>query len=196
VVPGMNPIDVWLNKLRHVRKFLKGWAKNQSGKYKKEKERLLAIIDHFDIKAETSPLSSHEREEFKKANESLNELRREEESKWAQRAKVKHIQGGNNTRYFYLIENGKHRKKNFFKLEQQEETTVGEDNLKVYITEFYKNIFGPPDPSNISLVEEVVPDIPQISSIENEILTTSFTLLNNIFHAVDFFALTLQLTRN
>jgi hypothetical protein len=95
-----------------------------------------------------------------------------------------------------LIENGKHRKKNFFKLEQQEETTVGADNLKVYITEFYKNIFGPPDPSNISLVEEVVPDIPQISSIENEILTTSFTLLNNIFHAVDFFALTLQLTRN
>jgi hypothetical protein len=94
VVAGMNPIDVWLNKLRHIRKFLKGWAKNQSGKYKKGKERLLAIIDHFVIKAETNPLGLQEREELKKANDGLNKLRREEESKWAQRAKVKHIQEG------------------------------------------------------------------------------------------------------
>jgi hypothetical protein len=50
---------------RHIRKFLKDWAKNQSGKYKKEKGRLLSIIDHFDLKAEITPLSSHEREEFK-----------------------------------------------------------------------------------------------------------------------------------
>jgi hypothetical protein len=143
VVAGMNPIDVWLNKLRHIRKFLKGWAKNQSGKYKKGKERLLAIIDHFVIKAETNPLGLQEREELKKANDGLNKLRREEESKWAQRAKVKHIQeGGNNTRYFHLIANGKHRKKNFFQLEQQEATIVGEDNLKVYITNFYKSYLG------------------------------------------------------
>jgi hypothetical protein len=55
---------------------------------------------------------------LKKANESLNKLRREEEFKWDQRAKVKHIQeGGNNTRYFHLIANGKHRKKKIFQLE-------------------------------------------------------------------------------
>jgi hypothetical protein len=42
-----------------------------------------------------------------------------EEAKWAQRAKVKHVQeGGNNTRYFHLIANGKHRKKKIFQLEQ------------------------------------------------------------------------------
>jgi methionine salvage enolase-phosphatase E1 len=92
---------VWLNKLRHLRRFLKGWAKNQSGKYKREKERLLNIIECLDLKAETTLLNSTEREELKKANDSLNKLRREEESKWTQRAKVKHIQeGGNNTMYF------------------------------------------------------------------------------------------------
>jgi hypothetical protein len=47
--------------------------------------------------------------------------------------------------------------------------------LKVYITEFYKKLFGAPAPSNISLVEEVVHDIPQVSAVENEILTAPFT---------------------
>jgi chromosome condensin MukBEF complex kleisin-like MukF subunit len=94
VTTGFNSIDVWLNKLRHIRKFLKGWAKNQSGKYKKEKERLSQIIDHLDIKAEINTLTPQEREELRKANEGLRKLRREEESKWAQRAKVKHIHEG------------------------------------------------------------------------------------------------------
>jgi hypothetical protein len=35
VIVGLNPMDVWLKKLRHIRKFLKGWAKNRSGNYKK-----------------------------------------------------------------------------------------------------------------------------------------------------------------
>jgi hypothetical protein len=62
VLVGLDPMDIWLNMLRHIRKFLKGWAKNQSGKYKKEKERLLGIIDHLDVKAETNTLSLAERE--------------------------------------------------------------------------------------------------------------------------------------
>jgi hypothetical protein len=65
-----------------------------SGKYKKEKERLLSIIDLLDIKAEMIPLSQGERNELKIANEKLNKLRRDEEIKWAQRAKVKYIQEG------------------------------------------------------------------------------------------------------
>jgi hypothetical protein len=73
---------------------------------------LTSIIERLDLKAETIILNTIEREELKRANDNLNKLRREEESKWAQRAKVKHIQeGGNNTRYFHLIENGKHRRK-------------------------------------------------------------------------------------
>jgi hypothetical protein len=92
-------------------------------------------------------------------------------------------EGGNNTRYFHLIANGKHRKKKIFQLEQQEETIVGEDNLKVYITEFYKKLFGAPAPSNISLIEEVVHDIPQISLAGNEILTNPFTE-EEVFEAI------------
>jgi exonuclease III len=140
---GSSPMDTWQRKIRHLRRFLRGWAKNLSGKYKKEKEHLLHTIDALDIKAESIPLTPFERDNLKQAHERLNKLRRDEEQKWAQRAKVKHVQeGGSNTKYFHLIANGKHRKKRIFQLEQEEGTIVGNENLKVYITEFYKKLFG------------------------------------------------------
>jgi hypothetical protein len=159
-----------------LRRFLKGRAKNQSGKYKKEKERLFKIIDELDIKAESFPLSDMEKSALRDAHEQVNNLRRDEETKCAQRAKVKHVQeGGNNTKYFHLIVNGKHGKKKIFQLEQDEGTIVGDENLKVYITEYYKKIFGDPDHNSASMIEDQVTDIPQLSTEENVILTIDFT---------------------
>jgi hypothetical protein len=34
---GKNPIQTWQNKIRHLRRFLRGWAKKLSGKYKRGK---------------------------------------------------------------------------------------------------------------------------------------------------------------
>jgi hypothetical protein len=63
----------------------------------------------LDLKAETILLSDDERRCLKNANDELSKLRRDEETKWAQRAKVKHVQeGGYNTKYFHLVANGKH----------------------------------------------------------------------------------------
>ena len=108
---------------------------------------MCALIDELDIKAEQLPLSEAEMAAKKDAENFLAKLRRDEESKWAQRAKVKHIrEGGANTKYFHLIANGKHRKKRIFQLEQDEGTIVGESNLKVFISEFYKKLFGAPEP--------------------------------------------------
>jgi hypothetical protein len=110
-----NPMNSWQNKIRHLRRYLKGWARDQSGKNKKEKERLRFIIDTLDRKAESCKLSNVELDSLHRANDELVVLRREEEAKWAHRAKVKHIQeGGDNTKYFHLVANGKHRHKNFF----------------------------------------------------------------------------------
>ena len=119
---GNSPIEVWKNKIRHLRRFLKGWAKNQSGKYKVEKEKLLRIINDLDVKAESALLSVSERATLRQAQDRISSLRRDEETKWAQRAKVKHVQeGGNNTKYFRLIANGKYRKKIFFNLSKTRE---------------------------------------------------------------------------
>ena len=114
----------------------------------------------------------------------LAKLRRDEEAKWAQRAKVRHIQeGGNNTKYFHLIANGKHRKKRIFQLEQDEGTIVGQANLKVFISEFYKKLFGASAPSNISMIESRIHDLPQISPEENDILTSPF-IEKEVFDAI------------
>jgi hypothetical protein len=67
--------------LRRLRNFLRGWARNQSSVYKKEKQPLLDLIYNLDIKAETVPLSSLERETLKEANSKVAALRRDEESK-------------------------------------------------------------------------------------------------------------------
>jgi hypothetical protein len=146
-----------------------------SGEYKKEKNRLIQIIDELDIKAELTPLDFNERQIKKKADEDLAKLRQDEETKWAQRAKVRHIQGGNNTKYFHLIANGKHRKKKIFQLEQDEGTIVGESNIRMFITEYYKRLFGPPDQNHFSLLEDISSDIPQLSADESNILVADFT---------------------
>jgi hypothetical protein len=45
-------------------------------------------------------------------------------------------------------------------LEQDEGTIVGEENLNVYITEYYKMLFGALTHSSLSLREDLVDDIP------------------------------------
>jgi hypothetical protein len=118
---------------------------------------------------------------LRETNYKLLKLRREEESKWAQRAKVKHVQeGGNNTKYFHLIANGKHRRKKIFQLEQDEGTIVGDDNLNFFISEYYKKLFGAPVQNGFSLCENSLSDIPQISSV---ILTSDFTE-EDVFEAI------------
>uniref|UniRef100_A0A452Y7A5 Uncharacterized protein n=1 Tax=Aegilops tauschii subsp. strangulata TaxID=200361 RepID=A0A452Y7A5_AEGTS len=79
------------NKIRHLRQFLRGWAKNQSGIYKVEKERLTQIINEHDVKAESTLLNMSERYIKNEAEKKLQALMRKEEMKWALRAKVSKI---------------------------------------------------------------------------------------------------------
>jgi hypothetical protein len=68
-------------------------------------------------------------------------------------------------------------------LEQEEGTIVGDENLKTYITEFYKQLFGAPEHNSFSLMEERVTDIPQLSQDENIFLTSPFTE-EEVFEAI------------
>ena len=52
---------------------------------------------------------------------------------------------------------------------------MGQDNLKVYITEFYKTLFGDPAKNNFILNESYIQDIPQLSREENDILVADIT---------------------
>jgi hypothetical protein len=49
---GATPIKRWQGKIRRVRQYLRGWAKNVSGQYKKEKKEILNILHDLDKKSE------------------------------------------------------------------------------------------------------------------------------------------------
>jgi mannosylglycoprotein endo-beta-mannosidase len=102
---------------------------------------------------------------------------REEELKWYERAKVKTLlEGDANTRFFHVVANGKHRKQQIYRLEDDNVVVVVSfDRLKSHITNYYKNLFGIPEQTEIALMEDQIHDIPQVSDEENEILIAEFT---------------------
>ena len=111
---GKTLVERWQNKIRHLRSFLREWAMHLSGVYKIEKERLLTLIQSLDLKAESTILPTMELNSKLEAEMRLKELLREEELKWALRAEVrKVVQGDENTQFFHMITNGKHKKGSF-----------------------------------------------------------------------------------
>ena len=168
---GRSPLERWQDKIRRLRQHLRGWAKHTAGAYRKEKKRLLALLDDLDKKAENAPLSDQDINLKHYLKEHLVLLLREEEIKWYERAKVKTLlEGDDNTRFFHLVANGKHQKQHIYKLENDQGAVVGDDQLKSHITQFYKNLFGTPDTSEITLMEDQISDIPQVSPKENDVL--------------------------
>jgi hypothetical protein len=58
VQQGNTPLEKWQANIRRLRQYLRGWAKNISGAYKKEKS-LLNKLDELGRKAETIPLDGN-----------------------------------------------------------------------------------------------------------------------------------------
>ena len=60
-------------------------------------------------------------------------------------------------------------------LHQDEGLIEGHEELKGYITKYYKTLFGDPEEGNFTLDESRIEDIPQVYNEENAFLTTPFT---------------------
>lgn len=76
--------------------------------------------------------------------------------------------------FFHLVVNGKHRKQQIFKLDQDDGVIVGDDHLKIYITNYYKGIFGPSDENGFTMIEDQIYEISQVMESENDILISLF----------------------
>ena len=53
---------------------------------------------------------------------------------------------------------------------------MGDENLKIYITEYYKKLFGDPPQNSVTMMEDRIHDIPQLSTDENELLIKDYSL--------------------
>ena len=153
-----------------------GWARHNHGVYKTQKENLQSVVTNLDTLAETRLLTNGEREQLEAPHDDLTQLPREEELRYYQRTKASDVLlGDNNTRYFQMIPNGKHWKKRIFSLEHEGAKIEGQPNdLKGYITQFYKELFGPPEDNHFTLSNRT-DDIPQVSQLKNEFLMAPFT---------------------
>jgi mannosylglycoprotein endo-beta-mannosidase len=137
-----------------LRKHLSGWARHVTGILKKEKLRLSSIIDDLEALVEVRPLSVQEIELKSQSNAQIAGLLREEGLKWYQRSNAQFLmEGDSNTRYFHSVANGRHRKKRIHSLVQEEGVIEGHEQLKSYITNYYKSLFGEPDESHFSIDE-------------------------------------------
>jgi hypothetical protein len=81
---GRTPLERWQSKIRKLRRFRRGWARNLVSQNKKHKLDLLGKIDALDKKAETNLLSSQEVELSHHLKGQLTKLLREEEIYWLQ----------------------------------------------------------------------------------------------------------------
>jgi hypothetical protein len=141
---GSTSIKIWQNKIRSLRRYLRGWTKNMNGTYRKEKNDILNKMEQLDKKAEMTMLSPQELDVKHCLKISLMQLLREEEVKWYQRSKANNLlQGDSNTKYFYLVANGKRRKTRIFQLEDGDRIIKGNEPLKSYIMDYYSKLFGP-----------------------------------------------------
>jgi hypothetical protein len=172
----MSPIQRWNIKICALRSHLSGWARHVTGVLKNEKSRLCSIIDGLEALAKIDPLSAQEIKLKNQSNVKIASLLREEEIKWYQRSKNQFIhEGDSNTHYFHSVSNGRHRKKRIHTLVQDEGTIEGIDNLKKYITSYYKNLFGASEEGNFFMDESQIDDIPQVSVEENNFLTAEYS---------------------
>ena len=90
---GRTSLERWQNKIHRLRQHLRGWAKHTVGTYKKEKKRLLALLDKLDKKAEITSLSDQE-VNFKHYLKERLVLLREEELKWLRESKGENTSRG------------------------------------------------------------------------------------------------------
>jgi hypothetical protein len=89
---------------------------------------------------------------------------REEEIKWYQHSKAKHLlEEDANTKYFHLLANGRHRKTRIFQLQEGDNLINGDDELKKHSTTYYKGLLGRPEESSITLDAGHTKDIPQVT---------------------------------
>jgi hypothetical protein len=74
-----------------------------------------------------------------------------------------------------LVANGKRIKSHIFQLEDGDRIIKGEEPLKSYITDYFKNLFDPSDSGMFSLDEDNRDDIIQIALEDKEKLVVVFT---------------------
>ena len=106
--PGRNALDRWHACFVTMRRTLRGWNLNIEGLYRRERMDITRKLDFIDKQSELAGLSAADYDCRCFLQNKLNNILREEEIKWLQRAKERDLlEGDRNTRYFMIKASGR-----------------------------------------------------------------------------------------
>jgi hypothetical protein len=173
-VRSKNNIDIWKEKVKRLKRALKGWNINEEGKNRRKINTLKTNLNRLDIKSESTNLSEGEKDEKMDYEFQLKNLLLEEETKMKQIAREKNVMAGDeNTKYFHLKANGNKRRLRIHSLLDNGLLVDNEDEINKLATDYYRDLFGPSNVLNIHMNDM---NMRKLNEDDRKYLTAPFSL--------------------
>lgn len=171
------PVDIFLHKVKNVRRTLKGWGSNLAGSRKKTKKQYNEELKSLEEMEEISPLSISQANRKYDIQSMLLQLDADEESYWYKRTQSQWLlKRDNNTEYFHRIANGRKRKNNIFSLKDGDDNNiVGDVALLNHATSYYKELFGKAAGNLVPINPDLWDANEKLTDIDNKILDRPFS---------------------
>jgi hypothetical protein len=175
-VRARDSLAFFQQKLKNVKKVLKGWGANIRGRDARKKKDLSQELAEMEIMEESVTLSVDQKIRKCHIHEELLAIYEHEEEFWRQRGREQWLlQGDNNTEFFHRCANGQKRKRTMFSLQNGNEIIQGTSDLLTHATSFYKELFGPQQMSTARLAANVWSNEECLNDSDRFELDRSFT---------------------
>jgi hypothetical protein len=164
------------HKLKHFKRYFKGWGFNLQGENRKIKEKLreeLLILKQLE---EEINLTLEQMQRKVTIDTTLLSMLEEEELYWHKRSHGMWLhKGDNNTKFFHMVANGRKRKNTIMYLKSEGVRIEREDNLLKHATDYYKCLFGHVAGSDITLDSHLWGEGEKVSDSDNDEITKPFS---------------------
>lgn len=145
-------MDVCQNKIRVLRKSIRGWASNVVAEMNRHKSMITEEFNKLDLEAETRILSDDEKSRTKELYVEINRYCTSEEIKIRQRSRDRCIlESDRNTTYFQAVANQRSRKKEVKCLMGPTGLVYDKKGILNIAVEFSKTLFAKEDRGEVNL---------------------------------------------
>jgi hypothetical protein len=163
------------NKVRNLRKKIKGWHRNRESELRKEKVSLTSELNRLDLLAEQSMLFVGELDRIRVIKTQLEKLWLMDKIRARQRSRDRDIRRGQEQNLFFAKANQRRRKKIISGLENNGDLISGNEGMHKHAVNFYKTMFGEEAKDNISMDDDFWKYEEKVIEEENEMLNSQFS---------------------
>jgi hypothetical protein len=133
----------WHEKMKFMRRKIRGRCKNFLGKKRKLKQNLLSTIQKLEKIKDYRDFINEEATMWLETKSQLDDIYLEEEKYWHERSRDQWLKDGdNNTSYFHRVTSNKKKKILILNLEIEGQMSDSIPQIEQHIIDFYKHLFG------------------------------------------------------